>query len=186
MIIRFIMLTLILSIIPNILYIYVCIYTFAHEHTNIRFLLVFIGEIKGNGEVTGLHNWLQIYAEEKAGRLDYKGFIAPRKRGAPGPHENEQMVTMNFTWRGAEKKVSTSLIGTSPEFEMALYTLAFYNFHEGEVATTLGPYHVLIKTHFWQDKRSGKTYIATSYPEVCEENQKNVPRGGGKGRPLRR
>jgi len=147
---------------------------------------VFIGEIKDHVEVSGLHNWIQIYAEEKAGRLDYKGYITPRKRGAPGPHDNEQCVTMNFTWRGAEKKVSTSLIGTSPEFEMALYTLVFYNFNEGEVATSLGPYRVLIKTHKWDDRRSGKTFIATSYPEVCESDEGHVVKGGGKGRPMRR
>ncbi|CAN0563929.1 unnamed protein product, partial [Ectocarpus sp. 12 AP-2014] len=31
---------------------------------------VFVGESK-RGEITGLHNWIQIYSEEKSGRLDY-------------------------------------------------------------------------------------------------------------------
>lgn len=33
---------------------------------------VFLGEIK-DGEVTGLHNWIQLYDEEKSHRLDYLG-----------------------------------------------------------------------------------------------------------------
>jgi hypothetical protein len=58
------------------------------------------------------------------------------------------------------------LIGTSPEFEMALYTLVFFNCHEGEVLASLGPYQVAIKTYEWDDRRKGKTYIATCYPEA--------------------
>lgn len=142
---------------------------------------VFIGEIK-DGMVTGLHSWIQIYLEEKAGRLDYKGFIMPRRRHVYGPEQNEQMVTMNFAWRGAEKKVSTSLVGTSPEFEMALYTLIFYNSPEGEVLTNLGPYKVFIKTHQWEDRHSKKIYIATSYPEAREEESGGGGGGGGKYR----
>ena len=33
---------------------------------------VFLGETK-NGEVTGMHNWIQIYEEERKGHLDYVG-----------------------------------------------------------------------------------------------------------------
>ncbi|CAN0257318.1 unnamed protein product [Phaeothamnion confervicola] len=38
---------------------------------------VFVGESK-LGKISGLHNWLQIYKEEKQGRLDYKGYIRAR------------------------------------------------------------------------------------------------------------
>lgn len=37
---------------------------------------VFLGEIK-DGEVTGLHNWIQFYDEERARRLDYLGTTPP-------------------------------------------------------------------------------------------------------------
>ncbi|KNC80689.1 hypothetical protein SARC_06938, partial [Sphaeroforma arctica JP610] len=41
---------------------------------------VFVGEVR-NGEVMGLHNWIQFFVEEKAGKIDYKGYIYPRRRG---------------------------------------------------------------------------------------------------------
>ena len=34
-----------------------------------------------DGKVLGMHNWLNIYMEERAGRLNYKGCIKPRRRG---------------------------------------------------------------------------------------------------------
>lgn len=47
---------------------------------------VFVGEIgqtkdRTGKEVKGMHNWINIYMEEKAGHLDYKGYIKPRRRG---------------------------------------------------------------------------------------------------------
>ena len=35
---------------------------------------VFVNEVK-NGTIIGLHNWLYFADEEKAGRLDYKGYL---------------------------------------------------------------------------------------------------------------
>lgn len=35
---------------------------------------VFVNEVK-NDTLIGLHNWVYFYDEEKAGRLDYKGYI---------------------------------------------------------------------------------------------------------------
>ena len=42
---------------------------------------VFVGESRGspdNREVTGFHNWIQFYLEEKRGNIDYKGWVPPR------------------------------------------------------------------------------------------------------------
>jgi len=69
---------------------------------------VFIGEVKDH-QVTGFHNWIQMYLEEKAGRLDYLGYIKPKQRGRSvmEPHEYEQLITLQFAWENEVKPVST-------------------------------------------------------------------------------
>ena len=84
---------------------------------------VFVGEID-NDEVTGFHNWIRFYLEERKGRVDYKGYIKPRNQ-SDITNDDDHILTLQFTWNGNEKFVTTLFIGTSPEFEMALYTLCF-------------------------------------------------------------
>lgn len=120
---------------------------------------VFLGEIK-EGQVTGMHNWIQIYLQEKKGEFNYKGYIKPKKNGHQ-PHDNEQFITMQFEWKNASKMISSSFIGTSPEFEFALYTLCFYCGDE-ESHVTLGEYQVKLTCHKWN--QGHKMYVATSFP----------------------
>ncbi|KAK6040068.1 endoribonuclease XendoU, partial [Cooperia oncophora] len=78
---------------------------------------VFMGEEK-NREISGLHNWLRFYTLERNAteNFDYKGFVI--KRGTV-------MASVKFTWKGDLKRSGSILIGTSPEYDMALYTLCF-------------------------------------------------------------
>jgi poly(U)-specific endoribonuclease len=75
---------------------------------------VFLGEIK-DGAVTGMHNWIQLFLEEKRNNFNYLGFITPRR--TPGansyqlPNEDQQLVTIQFEWKGCLKNVSSSFIG---------------------------------------------------------------------------
>ena len=85
---------------------------------------VFTGEIK-NDEVSGFHNWIQLYIEEKKGNVDYYGYIKPRSKSDEQTNENDHLLTLQFAWNGVMKKQGTMFIGVSPEFEMALYTLCF-------------------------------------------------------------
>jgi poly(U)-specific endoribonuclease len=78
---------------------------------------VFVGEIR-KSKVIGLHNWIQLYMQEKAGNLDYRGAMR-----AAGPQA--RVLTYNLKWNGTEKPVGSSLIGVSPEFELAMYTMVF-------------------------------------------------------------
>ena len=85
---------------------------------------VFVGEVK-NGKVSGMHNWIQLYLLEKEGDLDYRGYIKPRSQSAAETNSDDHLLTLQFRWDGVEKSVGTCLIGTSPEFEVALYTTCF-------------------------------------------------------------
>lgn len=114
---------------------------------------VFVGEIKQRGEeeeVSGFHNWLQFYLEEAKGRVDYQGYIFPRRHGEI-PDSETQLLTVQFEWNGILKSVSSTLVGVSPEFEVALYTLCYFVGREDN-HVQLGPYSVNIKCYRFGDR----------------------------------
>lgn len=76
---------------------------------------IFIGEMSDD-KILGLHNWIQFYNEEKIGRINYYGHY---NTIIDYPH----ILNMKFSWENKIKHKSSFLIGTSVEFEMALYTL---------------------------------------------------------------
>ncbi|KAL5554568.1 hypothetical protein UlMin_041969 [Ulmus minor] len=80
---------------------------------------IFVGEIKEHGE--------QEISEAK-GRVYYQGYIFPRRRGNTPDSETHTSV------------------GVSPEFEVALYTICFYDGGEDN-HIQLGPYSVNIKCY---------------------------------------
>ena len=81
----------------------------------------------------------------------------------------QTLCAPQFEWKGRLKPVSSSFIGTSPEFELALYTLCFMCGQE-ENQVILGKYHAIIKCHrIGGDRDSMK--IGTSYPEEVPLNE---------------
>lgn len=62
------------------------------------------------------------------------------------PDSETQLLTIQFEWNGVLKSVSSSLIGVSPEFEVAIYTLCFFVGGE-ENHVEIGPYPVNIKCY---------------------------------------
>ncbi|XP_064597523.1 uridylate-specific endoribonuclease-like [Liolophura sinensis] len=114
---------------------------------------VFVGETKSNS-VTGFHNWIQFYLEEKRGRLDYKGYVS---RSQP------DLIGSQFSWhQGLLKSKGTFFVGTSPEFEMAIYTICFLMKPNDSCHIRLNGHSVSIKTYD-NSNWSGKQ-IATAYP----------------------
>ncbi|CAM6039159.1 unnamed protein product [Sphagnum compactum] len=112
---------------------------------------VFVGEIKQQAEVSGFHNWIQFYVEEAKGTVKYLGYTLPQRHGE-SPNSHTQLLTVEFEWKGVRKDKSSTLIGVSPEFELALYTLCFFAGQEDNYLQ-LGPYRVNIKCYrFGQDK----------------------------------
>merc|ERR1711879_774238 len=78
------------------------------EHT-------FVGEIKDRKGPIGFHNWIRFYYLEKSGELDYQGHVRKSSRSA--------LLMAKIKWKG-KTKLASFFVGTSPEFEMAVYTLA--------------------------------------------------------------
>lgn len=120
---------------------------------------VFCGEID-DGEVKGLHNFLQVFVEEARGNFNYKGYLDIR--GEPcyqPPPANQQMVTIRFDWLGETKSVSSMFVGPSPEFEFAVYTMMYVACRE-ELEVELGPYRTRLKVY----QMAGK--IGTAFPEL--------------------
>ena len=146
---------------------------------------VFVGEIK-DGEITGFHNWIQIYLEERkslqsnSDSFDYRGFIKPKRRAlsTTQPRTLEQLVTIQFSWQGALKTVSSSLIGTSPEFELALYTICFFSGLE-ECDIRLGPYRARITCYRWpaHPRKGDVVRVATSFPSEAPLDEEEVRSG---------
>jgi len=124
---------------------------------------VFSGEIK-KGQVTGFHNWIKFYLEEKSGNLDYYGYIKPRSRSDAPTDGDDYLLTTQFEWHGVMKKVGTMFLGVSPEFEFALYTLCFLMGNEDnalELDTGDEIFEMNIKCY-----QMAHDKIGTSFPEL--------------------
>ncbi|XP_070226068.1 uridylate-specific endoribonuclease isoform X2 [Bos mutus] len=129
------------------------------ERDSSGFEHVFSGEVK-KGKVTGFHNWIRFYMQEKEGLVDYYSHIYD------GPWDSyPDVLAMQFNWDGYYKEVGSAFIGSSPEFEFALYSLCFIA-RPGKVCQlSLGGHPLAIQTYTWNKSTygNGKKYIATAY-----------------------
>jgi len=73
-----------------------------------------------------------------------------------------QLVTIQFIWNGAKKPCSSSFVGVSPEFELALYTMTWFASDEPKNIVTVGPYNVELTAY--RQKSRGVDYIGTAFP----------------------
>lgn len=119
---------------------------------------VFLSETK-NGTITGLHNWVYFHDEEVAGRIDYKGWLKKVELGRKGA-----VVKYRFSHNNINKPVNAMFVGTSPELEMALYTLCFEVRPDKECPISLGGNKILIRTHTFRYR--GKNLIGSAFPEI--------------------
>ncbi|XP_075409129.1 uridylate-specific endoribonuclease [Tenrec ecaudatus] len=129
------------------------------ERDSSGFEHVFSGEIK-KGKVTGFHNWIRFYLQEKEGLLDYYSHVYN------GPWESyPDVLAIQFNWDGYYKEVGSAFIGSSPEFELALYSLCFITRPGKMCHLSLGGHSLDIQTYTWDKSTygSGKKFIATAY-----------------------
>ncbi|KAL6732706.1 hypothetical protein Aduo_003438 [Ancylostoma duodenale] len=121
---------------------------------------VFMGEEK-NDKVSGLHNWVRFYQLERNAteNFDYKGFIVKRAMSAC----NNVMAELKFSWKGDLKRSGSLLIGTSPEFDMALYTLCFL-LRGGKEMCNVELDGCPLSITGYDMVQNNKVYISTIYP----------------------
>merc|ERR1712203_90859 len=90
---------------------------------------VFVGEEKYDRRkhdhvITGMHNWLQFWRQEKAGQMNYLGYVGKITKN------DDVLVSVRFSWKDNDpdiekKPISSFLVGTSAPFEFAMLTLMF-------------------------------------------------------------
>ena len=104
---------------------------------------IFIGEGKYSinsytkkvlGEISGYHSWIKFYLDEKQQRVNYLGHNY-NLRGDAGT-ENPYVVAVQMLWQDRQNKNNLAIelfkkkgcffVGTSPECDMAMGTVAFY------------------------------------------------------------
>ncbi len=91
------------------------------------------------GEITGYHNWIKFLLDEKTGRVNYLGYNYGLNDNQ-GP-DNPNVVTLQMLWelKDLNGNVITELfkpkggffVGTSPECEIAMGTVAFFESKKG-------------------------------------------------------
>ncbi|XP_014469480.1 PREDICTED: poly(U)-specific endoribonuclease homolog isoform X2 [Dinoponera quadriceps] len=123
---------------------------------------VFMAETRqtdSNTEVLGLHNWIYFNAEEMKRHVDYLGYINKVDLGNKG-----SIVKVHAKFNGHDKPVTALFVGTSPELEMALYTVCFYVRPDGKCPVSLGGTKFNIVTYRFRYR--GKDLVGTAYPEI--------------------
>ncbi|XP_077459842.1 uridylate-specific endoribonuclease A isoform X1 [Stigmatopora argus] len=121
---------------------------------------IFAGEIKG-GKVSGFHNWIQFYLLEKRGLLNYYS------HSFNGPWTTyPDVLGMQFRWDGYFKQVGSAVIGSSPEFDLAIYSLCYITKPGKQCRLSLGGKELIIQTYTWDNSNygDGKKYIGSAFP----------------------
>ncbi|XP_011562239.3 endoribonuclease CG2145 [Plutella xylostella] len=119
---------------------------------------IFVSELK-NGEVSGLHNWIYFGKEEAVNRINYLGYLKYSQLNDKGV-----VMKLHFNQQGVDKPVDTMFVGTSPELEIALYTLCFVTRADNDCRLKLGGKDVNIVSHTFRYR--SKNLIGSAYPQI--------------------
>lgn len=119
---------------------------------------IFVSELR-SGEVLGLHNWIYFAKEEAANRVNYLGYLKYLPIGDKGA-----IMKLHFNQNGADKPVDTMFVGTSPELEIALYTICFVTRADNDCKLKLANKDVQIISHTFRYR--SKNLIGSAYPQI--------------------
>ncbi|CAG2219448.1 ENDOU [Mytilus edulis] len=115
---------------------------------------VFVGEGRDD-KFIGLHNWIQFYL-----KLKYCDYHCIRcGHSTVQDDEHFRLIALQFDWREEKgKPISSCFLGTSPEFEIAAYTICFLLDRLCKTDVQLGNMKLEIDV-----KPFAKNYIGTAY-----------------------
>lgn len=160
---------------------------------------VFVGEGKFNprggpgwGQISGYHNWVKFYLDESKGRVNFLG----TQYKLPGVSEvlNPHVVTLQMTWTLDNmagdpvaqlfKSRGGFFVGVSPECDMALGTVAYYESVQNltvnerrSVSIQGGNYNLVMYRETTRNNQRGK-HIRSFYPEFRSGDFSPLPRPG--------
>ncbi|KAM4044854.1 uridylate-specific endoribonuclease D-like [Anomaloglossus baeobatrachus] len=123
---------------------------------------VFHGEIH-KGKISGFHSWVNLYLQEKAGEVNYLSY------SLDGPWTSyPDVFAFQFKWSTYLKTLGSFFIGSSPEFDIAMYTLCYVTRPDSLCTVQLGDASLKIQTYSWANSSygNGKRYLASSYPNI--------------------
>lgn len=129
---------------------------------------MFVGETKYGQEVTGFHNWVQFYLQEKLDHVDYKGYKARDNKNTPD--EDDHVLNLQFSWNGLVKPVGGCFIGVSPEFEVALFTIIFLMSTQKMTSVVVKVDEYVLELVVYRHGGS----IGTSYPKLLSSNHEDL------------
>ncbi|MFO7564698.1 MAG: hypothetical protein R6X02_18790 [Enhygromyxa sp.] len=177
---------------------------------------VFVGEgryppgggVRARGEVSGYHSWVKFHLDEAAGRVDFRGHKYGLE-GGEGP-DDPRVASLQMLWNHRDnprenprervvrlfKRKGGFFVGSSPEAEIALGTVAFYESVAGlvedeEVPITLGEDGRVIRLVIYRNVLpSGRrgAYIRSVFPrylgsslspESARGSDSRAPSSGG-------
>ncbi|XP_053311760.1 uridylate-specific endoribonuclease D-like [Spea bombifrons] len=123
---------------------------------------VFHGEIH-SGKISGFHNWVQLYLQEKSGQVNYLSYSAD---GAWTSYPD--VYGFQFKWSTYLKTLGSFFLGSSPEFDVAMFTLCYVTRPDSLCTVKYGGITLQIQTWTWANSSygNGKRYVASAYPSV--------------------
>ncbi|CAG7836819.1 unnamed protein product [Allacma fusca] len=134
----------------------------AAPYSSSGFEHVFLGEIEPKKETIGFHNWFYLMNEQNERTFNYHGhfnYLELNKKAS--------VISINFDWKDHCKTRSSMFIGTSPEFEFALYTLCWFTRPGQLCPVVLGGKAMSIQTYV-HTNQYGTQFVAAAYPVLSD------------------
>ncbi len=146
---------------------------------------IFVGEAKfisenKDGSLLGYHNWIKFYLDESTGKIDFHGthFRIPHRLKILS--SNIIVLQMSYTFFDEEEKQPVAqlykekgsfFVGSSPECEIAIATVAYYESlrkkkftYQRSVIINRGRYDLIVQLEKTKDKQLGE-HLRSFYPE---------------------